>query len=452
MYLHQTKKQPYIFISIYIFFSIFLLLLIPYLSEYTLEFTGFLEREVYFYEGVLEDYFFSWIWAIFLGLSIFIFPIPSQHKRVLGFLWCVRCFVTLGIMLFYEYFYQIKPDSGIDGITIYIRGISNTNTIGDFWFIVSQGGTDAIIFLTWIHQQLLPGTYHIVKVSFSMIGMIAIYIFYRAAVQFLQNNNIYLLYILGLYPSILFWSSTLGKDPISLFGIAIYSYGIIYQYKKPKFRYILLIFFGIVITAFIRPWMGIILCLPLFVFIFIQPTKPNNILYSILILIFFFVTMYIVFNILQDKFNLYSQNNAIETINKIQNKSSRGTSSINPEYKLDNASNILVYLPIGVITVLFRPLPGEVLNPFGILAGIENIILIILLWRTIKLKNWKLLKNPVIFWAISLITIWAIVYALGSSYNLGTIVRYRTQILPIILCVFLYLGQTKRTYRYVWAR
>jgi len=64
-----------------------------------------------------------------------------------------------------------------------------------------------------------------------MVGFIAMYIFYRTAVIFLHHEDKRLFYTLALFPSIVFFSSILGKDPIVLLGIALYVYGVVGIYQ-----------------------------------------------------------------------------------------------------------------------------------------------------------------------------------------------------------------------------
>ena len=58
-------------------------------------------------EDLITDYFMALMWAIMLSFSILLLPIPIQHKRALEIVWSAKVFVTLGIMLFYEYNYGL---------------------------------------------------------------------------------------------------------------------------------------------------------------------------------------------------------------------------------------------------------------------------------------------------------------------------------------------------------
>jgi hypothetical protein len=97
---------------------------------------------------------------------------------------------------------------------------------------------------------------------------------------------------------------------------------------------------------------------------------------------------------------------------------------------------------MGVFTALFRPLPGEVPNLFGFIQSLENVALLLLLIMAIKRTRLEELKDPLVVWAILLVLAWASVYGM-ATYNLGTLVRFRLQILPMFLGLLLYLSRRR---------
>ncbi|MDP9200777.1 MAG: hypothetical protein M3P26_02430, partial [Gemmatimonadota bacterium] len=108
------------------------------------------------------------------------------------------------------------------------------------------------------------------------------------------------------------------------------------------------------------------------------------------------------------------------------------------------AGSLIRFLPLGVFTALLRPLPGEVNNSFGLLAGLENLVLLTLVLIAIRRTRLTEFRDPVIAWATMLLTTWSVVYGFVSSQNLGTGVRYRLQILPVFLLLLLHLARADR--------
>src|SRR5206468_2250615 len=106
--------------------------------------------------------------------------------------------------------------------------------------IALGGGTRTMVGICQLHHAILPDSYHMLKVSCSMFGFIAIYLFYRAAVKWLKAEDPRIFYVLALYPSILFWSSILGKDPVMLLGVAVYAYAVVSWQRTFRYRYVAL--------------------------------------------------------------------------------------------------------------------------------------------------------------------------------------------------------------------
>ena len=154
-------------------------------------------------DDLVGDYFVGVLWACVLGISILIWPVSKSDKTVLLWIWLAKVFVTLGILLIYEWIY---PDDQWSYFSIAAK-------IGyePFGYFVESGGTRRLDNIVWWHNHIFPsGSYHALKVSFSMVGLIAIYIFYRAGMLFMEKKgNPAFFYVLALTPTDLIWSSTL---------------------------------------------------------------------------------------------------------------------------------------------------------------------------------------------------------------------------------------------------
>lgn len=393
-------------------------------------------------ENIKLDYIIGVFWAVFLGLTILVWPVRPQDKKALLWIWAVKCFVMLGLMLFYEYHYQIDSFNYFSSARVDIN----------LWCNASRGSNFLLTFLIWLHQHCFLDSYHAVKVTFGMIGLAGVYIFYRSVVVFLHEEKLWLLYLFVFFPSILFWSSTLGKDPLVLFGITLYCYGAIKWFRQFSCLSAIILLLGIVITAAIRPWMGLILGLPVF-FVTIFTLGRGKVSTRVAFM-FVLISVVLVFtkNVFED-YGVKSRKDLTTVANEIINGFARGESIVNKEItpwvsKKNNTFSSIASMdtirniPRGIFTVLFRPLPGEVNNLFGFLAGIEGAFLLILFVLAIKRMRWRELIDPIIIWAILLILLWATLYGF-IGLNLGTVCRYRLQILTVFLGLLMYLVRGK---------
>lgn len=383
--------------------------------------------------NLLWDYAIGLLWSIALGASILFWPVPARDKPALLIIWLIKVLVALGFMLVFEAYY-----STLDSYYYF-----DTPRQPDFVWTGFQitDGTGNILRLVWLHYQLIPESYHALKVSFAMISLVAIYIFYRAAVIFIKKEEISILYVLALFPSILFWTSIIGKEPTALLGIALHTYGMIGWYRRQQWCYLLVLALGLVIATFIRFWLGPIFLMPIILIFMLRKQSSSTKLMLTLV-----VGIALSFTIIRvrDFFELSSFQDLLVSLNTFSRLWNYGGSAQAINTDFTQIDQLLIFIPFGAFTALFRPLPGEVLNPFGLLAGLENLLLLFLLSLAIIRTRWKDFKNPIILWATLLVLTWATVYSFISSQNLGAAVRFKLQILPILLGLLLYLGQQRQ--------
>ncbi len=199
-------------------------------------------------------------WAVVIGVSMVILPIPAHHKVVLFWAWVIRSVIALGLMLLEAY---ASPD--MDAFKYYYW--SKTDWLDLSGFAVGDG-TYNIARLVGIHHLIFPDSFYMIMVTWALVGLIAAYLFYRAATLLIGADDRPLLYISTFAPSVLYWSSLMGKEPISFLGMGLYAYGAISWFKRGTFSAILVCFTGIVIVTGIRTWYGPLLILPLIFIVF----------------------------------------------------------------------------------------------------------------------------------------------------------------------------------------
>ena len=191
-----------------------------------------------------SDYLVACILAFGLGLLLLALPIKSELRLPMLAFWTARCFVTLVVMLFYESYYPL------DTITFYTNSRALITDPGLMW----GEGTDNITILFAMFNAILPvdSTFHCLKVIWSFMGLFGVYFFYRGVVRATGTKNLGLFWMLGLFPSILFWSSHAHKDPIVFFGIGLYFYGAFSIVNRFSPKSLICVVLGLVVCGFIR--------------------------------------------------------------------------------------------------------------------------------------------------------------------------------------------------------
>jgi len=420
---------------------------------------------------VRTDYLKGLLLAILLGLTIGAWPVSSQDKKALWGLWAIKCVMMLGPMLVYEYTYQTDAFGYFSGARYDITQ----------WKQMEMGWPNSpVVFIIWLHQHTFFDSFHASKVTFGMIGLLAIYIYYRAAVVFLRKERLMLLFIFGLFPSILFWSSTISKDPFVFLGIAVYCYGVIKWARTGSTASAMIMLSGIVLSAAIRYWLGFIIGIPALI-VTLQMISVRNfrsrIIVSVMIVLviaFFSSKVMHAFHlnsvkdlstVANDKYAGFADGGSLVFEDKPRSEAAGVQSgavvvkapeaeALKPAPALNAAakkakkkfkgiSDVFIFVPRGIFTVLFRPFPGEVPNAFGLLAGIEALVLFALFTFAVIRARFRKFKDPLVIWALSVILFWSAAYGF-VSYNLGTVCRYRLQILPVFIGLMLYFAFMER--------
>ena len=351
---------------------------------------------------VVEDYLTGVFWAALLAVAVGIWGRRVQFRGPLLVAWSVKVFAALGFMLFYDYTYGVDVD-GYYGHAV-LRGFAFEG------FEIGKG-TENLRTLTWLHLQALSGSYHATRLTFALIGLVAVYLMYRAGVMFLGREDRRLFYVLALSPSVVFWSSIVGKDPITFFGVSAYVFGVVGWDRAARARYLLWIALGITVAVFVSLGIAGAAAAPIVIemTIGIEAVRYDEVL---------------------------------ATTNTLARSLEVGGSTLEmPE--LSGAGDVIAFAPLGVFTVLFRPLPGEIPSAFGLMAGLENAFLLLLLLRVVWRTRLRDLKDPLVVWGLAVVLGWAFFYSFSTYQNLGTAVRHRVEIYPLLVGLLLYLGRRR---------
>lgn len=390
-------------------------------------------------ENLPADYLKGLLWALALLLGILFWPVPAASKRLLLVGWLAKVAVTLGAMLFYENNY------GLDAYMYFDESTRKSVSLAQFTLTGNDAGTMNIVNLASLFNLLVPDSFHAQKICFSMLGLIGVYLHYRSAEILLGRKDPRIFYLLALFPGILFWSSTLGKEPVVLLGIALYVHGVTRWYKQKSHLGFLLVALGVYLCVLIRVWLGPILVLPL-VLLFLRVSRGT--LTKFVLVFGTCLVLVVSAGPMLERFKIQ----AIEDVFTAADKTTKGFvtteggSTQNLQVDLTSVGGVLKFLPQAAFTALFRPLPGEVMNPFGLLAGVESSILLVLLLLAIKRTRLAELTEPLTLWAVCFVVLWALVNGIVSSANFGVAVRYKLQILPVLLGLLGYLSR-RRTVR-----
>jgi hypothetical protein len=374
------------------------------------------------------DYLVGALWATLLGATILVWPVPQRDRWILLAAWAARAFVLFGFMLYYEWNYPT-----LDAYGYYAASLAPAFD----WSTVGFGhGTENLNAFAWLHARVVPGSYHAMKATCALAGLAATTLFYRAAVVALGRERPWLLAVLLFTPSLLFWSSILGKDPLILLGVGLYAYGAVCWQRRGSPLYLLHVLAGLAIAAGIRLWFAPILLAPLFVLTLIGLRSAlQRIVFATVgaVLLWFAVELF------RQQFALATIRELLSVTNQWSQGWAYGGSAQTLATQFTGIGSMIRFLPIGIFAALFRPLPGEVMNLFGLLAGAENLVLVGLAGTALLRTRLRDLRDPLVPWALVWILTWSALYGFISYQNLGTAARFKLQIFPVLLLLSLHL-------------
>lgn len=377
---------------------------------------------------VLTDYTAGILWACLLGVSILIWPVSWRDKRMLVAAWIIKSLVCLVVMLPYEQSY-----SGLDCWYYFQRAHADMSVLAAG---LLDGGANLVIAVGGVHLKLGPDSYHAMKLTFSMIGFVAVYLFYRSAQILIARQASIVFWGLTLYPTILFWSSILGKDPIILLGIAIHIWGLVNVAVRRKHSYLWAVLAGIVVASSVRIWMGPILLGPALLMLGVRIRHSGWRLAAITVMGLSLAGLcYATF----DRLEFAQAADILDATRSISNGWDRANSSLKLDAELNSTADLLLFVPQGMFIAYFRPLPGDVPHVFGLLAGCENLILLLLsVWALFRLRR-RDFRESFFIWGLTLLLFWGLAYSVIAYKDLGTAARFKLQIIPVMLSMIWFL-------------
>lgn len=377
---------------------------------------------------IQADYVVAVLWALMLAGGLLLLPATRADRRALLLLWGAKCFVTLVFMLVYEGAYPVL-DTYYYLADAQVPALNLETGLGQ--------GTNNIVALVWLHGHVLA-SYHAIKLTFAMVGLLGVYAFYRGTVHATGREDPRVLIVLGLFPSVLFWSSILGKDPVQLLGIGLYAYGVMAWCSTRRWGYLVPLAAGVLLASMIRVWAAPILLFPLVVF---AAGGVRGVGRRLVFVALVAVSTVVAVNHFADTFGLETAQDVFETTESLSRAFAEGGSAQMVSVHFTGWASMVTFAPLGAFTALFRPLPGEIPNMFGTMAGLENAALLVLVGLALLRARLASLRHPLVLWALVLVVLWAGVYGFISYQNLGTASRFKLQVLPVLVAVLAHLAR-----------
>lgn len=241
-------------------------------------------------------------------------------------------------------------------------------------------------------------------------------------------------------PSFLFWSTNIMKDPLCIYGLGI-CFSVLYSLLKGRFKLIMIVQVGIAIFLLLslKGYIFYIFCVAGFCSFYIHILSKINVKHIIFIrlqIIIMFITIITAAVIYRDNITEILSSNLLGEVKVMQiTQLDAGGSSYNIT-NIDDGSffGIIRSYLLSLNVALFRPYLWEVPNIIALANALESfVIMIVSFYLLFKLKFFGFFKialeNRVLTFALIFTLLLAPLAGL-VSFNFGTLVRYKTPVVP----------------------
>jgi hypothetical protein len=331
-----------------------------------------------------------------------------------------------------------------DGAIYHRYGSVLAQSYRQFNFGVDPGatvpGTGGMRIITGIVEVFTNANSFGTYLIFAWLGFFGCYLCYRAFVTALpEANHPRYAILVFLWPTLVVWPSSIGKDCWLLFTIGIAALGAARVLVRRPGGYVLLVL-GLLTGGFVRPHVSLMFVMAFGFALLLgrRADKPDALTPSLIAKVAGLVVLLVIGGYLAartgDVLNTSDFGSAVDAgLAKNASQTAYGGS----EFAAADPTNPLGYGE-SAFTTLFRPFPFEANNFAALAASLEALLLLCLVvgsWRTLMTIPGRLRREPYLALAIAYMLMFFFVF--GTIGNFGLLARERSMLMPfvfVLLC------------------
>ena len=353
--------------------------------------------------------------------------------------------MAVGLLLrFLASYYRFT--NGADSVLYHQNGVIIAEHLRHFDFGVDPGaavpGTGGLRYIAGVVEVLTGSDKYATFLVFAWLGFVACYLFYRAFVTALPNadRRRYALLIF-LWPTLLFWPSSIGKDCWMILAVGIAVLGAARVFVRLRGGYTLMLI-GFGAGSLVRPHVMLIVLVGFIVALAIgRRVSKAGVTPSSVAKVAGLILLIVVGTFLVGRTQSVVGGSGVgdfdTVLSQTATRTQQGTSAFSPP---DPRSPI--GYPLAAVTVLVRPFPFESSGLEQIATSAEGMLLgllILLSWRRLFTIPKRLRAEPYVTFALVYVGVFIFVFA--AIANFGILARERSMLLPMVF-VLLALPKT----------
>jgi hypothetical protein len=301
--------------------------------------------------------------------------------------------------------------------------------------------TGFVRLLTGMVYLVTGPTFYGATILWAWFGLVGMLLFYKAFTVAFPNGHrrLYMALIL-LYPSMLLWTSSLGKDALMVMALGMGVYGAARLHRRLDTPGLWWLALGTAGMLMVRPHVVGLFVVALVASMLVRPIRAG-LLSPVLRLAGLAVLVPAAFMVLSTAAGFIRLESLtaegvfgfVEDVGRRTEQGGAAFARVNPRTPLGFA--------VGALTVLFRPFPWEAHTAFALVTALEGMgLLALTVWR------WKSVRAAVLgvrertFLVLVVVYVVLFLFFFASMGNFGIIARQRVQVYPLLFMLLAYRG------------
>jgi hypothetical protein len=297
-------------------------------------------------------------------------------------------------------------------------------------------GTNTVILVTRFFAHFMGLNVFNTFLVFGLMGLLGLLLLVanlNACAFRLENRRSLLPYVVAFLPGLSFWSSMIGKDAPAFFAINL----MIYASLVPARRAIALVT-AIAILFCIRPHIAMAAVVAALLGFLLAAGVPTALRLRILFVLVIIAALMVPLVVQYIGLSTDLQFGDLSDYVDARQDANQGQST---SVALQDMSP-----PMIAFSYLFRPMPFEVPGALGAIAGLENLVLLMIVTFVTLPRLWKILTDGLFATRFNLIFfVLSLTILAATTANLGIAVRQKIMLLPSLIALTVLGARSPKT-------
>jgi hypothetical protein len=323
-----------------------------------------------------------------------------------------------------------------DGSTYHAAGVDLAKAYRNLDFGVDPGfpvpGTGGMRIVAGAAEVFTNSNEFGTYLLFAFLGFLGCYFLYQAFATALPDAD-HLRYglLVFLWPTLIFWPSSIGKDCWLLLGVGLAAWGGAKVLVRRPGGYTMMVL-GLLSGSFVRPHISLLFLIAFATALLVgrRAERPGSVTPGSVAKFAGIVVLVLLGALLATRTASLLNANDITTVADSGFDLSARTELGGSAFSAPNPHNPIGYVE-SLVTILYRPLPFEAHGTEAFVTSLETMFLFALTvasWRRLKTVPRRFRREPYVL--LALVFVLVFIFAFGTLSNFGILARQRSVMMP----------------------